>query len=70
MDIGDIVILGGARFYVRGFDPVGVNPRFVYLKDARTGKTISVALEEPLPRTDHGVLRLVDDDPQEQRSKE
>jgi len=46
MDLGDIVIYGGQRFYVRGVDPVGVHPRYLYLEDVRTGKTASVAFEQ------------------------
>jgi hypothetical protein len=44
--LGDIVIFGGERFFLRGIDPIGVRPRFVYLEDARTGRTLSVALDE------------------------
>jgi hypothetical protein len=62
MEIGDIVIYGGKRFSVRGFDPAGVEPRFVYLQDVETGETISVAFAEPSAATpsDAPVLRLVE----------
>jgi hypothetical protein len=46
MELGDIVIFGGERFYLRGMDPIGVQPRFLYLEDARTGRTVSVAIDE------------------------
>jgi hypothetical protein len=46
MDIGDIVSFEGRRFSVRGLDPAGVEPRFVYLEEAGTGRTISVQFEE------------------------
>jgi len=46
MDLGDIVIYGGRRHYVRGVDPVSVRPRYLYLEDVRTGKTVSVAFEQ------------------------
>jgi len=60
MDLGDIVIYGGQRFYVRGIDPVGVHPRYLYLEDVRTGKTVSVAFEHPAGTGgSRGRLRLV-----------
>ena len=61
MDLGDIVIYGGQRFYVRGVDPVGVHPRYLYLEDVRTGKTVSVAFEQHPAGTggSRGRLRLV-----------
>jgi hypothetical protein len=64
MEIGDIVIYGGKRLRVRGFDPAGVEPRFVYLEDVESGETISVAfveLEPPAatPSTAR-VFRLID----------
>ena len=65
VDIGDTVIYGGSRFVVRGLDPAGVDPRCVYLEDAKTGQTISVTLEDPPPRrVREAVLHLVgNDDP-------
>jgi hypothetical protein len=45
MDLGDIVIYGGQRFYVRGLDPLGVHPRQLYLENVRTGEKLSVAFE-------------------------
>ena len=63
MDIGDSVIYGGKRFRVRGFDPVGVDPRLVYLEDAKTGRTISVPFESLSRAPKSGsALHLVDDD--------
>jgi hypothetical protein len=52
MDIGDIVIFGGKRYRISGFDPAGVEPRFVYLDDVETGQRVSLALEalSPLQR--------------------
>jgi hypothetical protein len=61
MEIGDIVMFGGKRFFVRGFDPAGVEPRFIYLEDVETGEAISVAFGKPSrTRPTHSVLRLVD----------
>jgi hypothetical protein len=61
VDIGDAVIYGGSRFVVRGLDPAGVDPRCVYLEDAKTGRTVSLTLEEPPRPGDKGsVLRLVE----------
>jgi len=62
MDIGDIVMYSGKRFSVRGFDPLGVEPRLIYLEDLETGKTTSVPFAEPsggMPG--RAGLRLVDD---------
>ena len=60
MNLGDIVLYGGQRFYVRGVDPVGVHPRYLYLEDVRTGTTISVAFEHPAGAGgSRGRLRLV-----------
>lgn len=64
MDIGDTVIYGGGRFVVRGIDPAGVDPRFVYLEDATTGKTFSVTFEEPsrAARGDAALHLVADED--------
>jgi hypothetical protein len=63
MDIGDIVIYGGRRFSVRGFDPAGVEPRFVYIQDVKTGETIPVSLPAPPGITPGSAgLRLVADE--------
>ncbi len=43
MNLGDIVIYGGQRFYVRGLDPAGARPRYLYLENVRTGERLSVA---------------------------
>jgi hypothetical protein len=60
MNLGDIVLYGGQRFYVRGVDPVGVHPRYLYLEDVRTGKAVSVAFEHPTGAGGSpGRLRLV-----------
>ena len=37
MEIGGVVTYRGRPWYVRGFDPHGVTPQYVYLEDARTG---------------------------------
>ncbi len=63
MDIGDIVSFEGKRFSVRGLDPAGVEPRFVYLEEASGGRTIPVPFEELLrPSLDGAPLHLVEDD--------
>ena len=65
MNLGDIVIYGGQRFYVRGVDPLGACPRYLYLENVRTGETLSVAIERNGPARENsaGGLRLVQDDP-------
>jgi len=63
MDIGDIVSFEGRRYSVRGLDPGGVEPRFVYLEDAKTGRTIAVPFGELLRSAlSAAPLHLVDDD--------
>jgi hypothetical protein len=63
MDIGDIVIYGGERFTVRGFDPEGVEPRFLYIEGVKTGDAISVPLAAPSAITPGSApLRLVGDE--------
>ncbi|HXY85222.1 MAG TPA: hypothetical protein VEH52_07025 [Gaiellaceae bacterium] len=37
MDINEIVVYGGRRYVVVGFDPMSVEPARVHLKDAETG---------------------------------
>ena len=63
MDIGETLILEGKRFSIRGFDPAGVEPRFVYVEDAKTGETKAVPFAE-LSRITPGsaVLHLVEED--------
>jgi hypothetical protein len=46
MEIGDIVTIGGRQLRVSGVDPTSVDPRLLYLEDARTGARIAVALGE------------------------
>ena len=61
MDIGDIVMYGGKRLSVRGLDPVGAEPRLIYLRDVKTGEEISVPFAEPSDATPNRAgLRLVD----------
>lgn len=62
MDIGDIVMYGGKRFSVQGLDPVGAEPRLIYLRDVKTGEAISVPFAEPSDATPgRAGLRLVDE---------
>lgn len=63
MDIGKTVIVEGRRFTIRGFDPAGVDPRFVYLEDTRTRSTIAMSFAD-LSRAVQSttLLRLVDDE--------
>ena len=64
MDIDDIVMYDGRRYHLRGLDPEGVEPRFVYLEDPRAQMTFSVLFEELLRSTENDtLLHLVDDDP-------
>jgi hypothetical protein len=46
IEIGDIVTRGRNRFRVCGFDPIGVESRFVYLEDTASGTTMSVTFDD------------------------
>jgi hypothetical protein len=63
MNIGDTVTYDDRPLVVRGIDPEGVEPRYIYLEDERTGRTFSARYEEPsrAQRTD-SFLHLVDGD--------
>lgn len=37
MQIGDTLTHDGRRYVVRGFDPLGVSPRMIYLENVVTG---------------------------------
>ena len=58
MDLGDIVVSDGQRFFVRGLDPFGVRPRYVYLENVRTGKAVSVAFGRHFADTPTSQRRL------------
>jgi len=69
MEIGGVVTYRGRPWYVRGFDPHGVTPQYVYLQDARTGRRIAVRRERltgpARPRGEPSPLHLVDPDTEE-----
>ena len=55
MKIGDLVFHDGRRYYLRGFDPMSVPDRQVFLEDAVTGETVVAPMEEIEPdRPDQG----------------
>ena len=66
MEIGGVVTYRGRPWYVRGFDPHGVTPQYVYLEDARTGRRIAVRRERLTApghrRGEQSGLHLVDPD--------
>jgi hypothetical protein len=49
MDIGDLVIWCGRTYRLRGFDPMGVSDRNVYLEDVETGEHVSAPATEVEP---------------------
>jgi hypothetical protein len=57
MKIGDLVLHQGRRYYLRGFDPMGVPDRQAFLEDALTGEARMVPVDEiePVPPPLHGV---------------
>ena len=49
MNIGDLVLHQGRRYYLRGLDPMSVPDRQAMLEDAETGERLSVPVEEIAP---------------------
>ena len=51
MNIGDLVLHQGRRYYLRGLDPMSVPDRQAFLEDALTGEATMVPVDEvePLP---------------------
>ena len=51
MNIGDLVLHQGRRYYLRGLDPMSVPERQAFLEDALTGEPRVVPIDEvePLP---------------------
>ena len=46
MNIGEIVLYGGRRYYLRGLDPMGVPQRQAFLEDASSGEARAVPADE------------------------
>jgi hypothetical protein len=61
MNIGEIVLYDGRRYYLRGLDPMGVPERQAFLEDAFTGEARSVPADdlEAEPPADRPPLRGV-----------
>jgi hypothetical protein len=61
MNIGDLVLYHGRRYYLRGLDPMSVPDRQAFLEDALTGEACMVPVDEikPVPPDErpplHGV---------------
>ena len=49
MKIGDLVLHGGRRYYLRGLDPMSVPDRQAFLEDALTGEARTVPIDEIEP---------------------
>jgi hypothetical protein len=49
MNIGDLVLHQGRRYYLRGLDPMSLPDRRAMLEDAETGEQVSVPFEEIEP---------------------
>jgi hypothetical protein len=49
MNIGDLVLYQGRRYYLRGLDPMSVPDRQAMLEDAETGEEVSVPIDEVEP---------------------
>jgi hypothetical protein len=61
MKIGDLVLHGGRRYYLRGLDPMSVPDRQAILEDALTGEACMVPVDEikPVPPGEQLPLRGV-----------
>ena len=49
MNIDDLVLHQGRRYYLRGLDPMSVPDRRAVLEDAETGERVLVPVEEIEP---------------------
>jgi hypothetical protein len=49
MNIGDLVLFQGRRYYLRGLDPMSVPDRRAMLEDAETGERLSAPIEDIEP---------------------
>jgi hypothetical protein len=58
LNVGELVIFAGRRYWLRGSDPAGVEPRFAYLEDAKTGQVVQVPLDELKPQRPAGRGRV------------
>ena len=52
MNIGEIVLYDGRRYYLRGLDPMGVPQRQAFLEDALTGEACAVPADDLEPEPD------------------
>ena len=61
MNIGDLVLHQGRRYYLRGLDPMSVPDRQAFLEDAFTGEARMVPVDEiePAPQGERRPLRGV-----------
>jgi len=61
MNIGDLVLHEGRRYYLRGLDPMSVPDRRAFLEDAFTGEARMVPVDEikPVPPAERPPLRGV-----------
>ena len=61
MNIGDLVLHQGRRYYLRGLDPMSVPERQAFLEDAMTGEAAMVPVDEvePIPPNERPPLRGV-----------
>jgi hypothetical protein len=54
MNIGDLVLHRGRRYYLRGLDPMSVPDRQAFLEDALTGEVVTVPVDELEPAPPNG----------------
>ena len=64
MEIGTVVTYGGRSWYVRGLDPYGVTPQYVYLENVDSGRRLTVDVRKLETSRRH--LWAVDSEPSEQ----
>ena len=58
MNIGDLVLHQGRRYYLRGLDPMSVPDRRAVLEDAETGEEITAPIAELESPPPNGNQRL------------
>jgi hypothetical protein len=49
MNLGDLVIHHGRRYFLRGLDPMSVPDRQAFLDDAETGEEVTAPVDELEP---------------------
>jgi len=46
VEVGRVIDVGGRRYRIRGFDPVSVRPRSLYLEEVGTGTWLTFEVDQ------------------------